>query len=435
MRSVINRRSRARTPEWELDQQRFCQFAVAANYRAVSAAWEPVLKILLCHNYYQQPGGEDQCFLSEGALLESEGHDVVRYTRHNDDIKDMRQIQVAGKTIWNRQTYLQIRELIRREQPAIVHCTNIFPLISPAVYYAAAKEGVPVVQSLHNYRLMCANAYFLRDGKTCEKCVGKIFAWPAVTHACYKQSFAGSAAVAGAFAVHRVLRTFQRRVDVFVALTEFARGKFVEGGIPAEKLVVNPNFLSISSSPGTGAGGYAVYVGRLSPEKGIDILLEAWSQLGQSLKLKIVGDGPLADQVRAAGQRDDRIEWMGYQSPKRVLELLSDAACLIIPSIWYEGLPRTIVEAFAVGTPVIASRIGSLTDLISDGQNGFHFESGNAEDLKRAIELFFSEQTDQTRFRKAARTTFDQQFTASAAYRNLMTTYAKAAGKTNTDFD
>ena len=236
------------------------------------------LKVLACHNYYQQPGGEDECFHIETNLLESEGHEVVRYTRHNDDIMRMNRMRVAKNTIWNRRTYAEIRDLIQRERPDVMHCTNTFPLISPAAYYAAQREGVPVVQSLHNYRLICANGQFLRDGKTCEKCLSKATPWPAVYHACYRDSVLGSAVVAGMLTYHRISRTYQEHVNVFVALTEFARSKFIEAGIPAHKISVNPNFLTINPEPGSGSGGYAVFVGRLSPEKGIDILLETWAQ-------------------------------------------------------------------------------------------------------------------------------------------------------------
>ena len=198
------------------------------------------MRILLCHNYYQQPGGEDQVFAAEGELLASQGHTVLRYTKHNDALRDMGRWQAAAGTIWNRAAYRELRTLIRRERPDILHATNLFPLISPSAYAAARDEGVPVVQSLHNYRLLCPKAQLMRNGRVCESCLGRRLAWPGVVHACYRDHRAATAVVAAMLAVHRAARPGRRLGDCHIALSEIARRKCVEAGPPAERSVRKP---------------------------------------------------------------------------------------------------------------------------------------------------------------------------------------------------
>jgi len=302
------------------------------------------LKLLLCHNYYQRPGGEDRVFEDEARLLEQHGHEVIRYTRSNDAIHKMSRWEMARRTIWNRDSYLELRDLIRQERPDIMHCTNTFPLISPAAYYAARDEHVPVVQTLQNYRLICPGALLMRDGRVCEDCVGKKIAWPAVLHGCYRGSRSGSACVTTMLAAHGAAGTWRKAVARYVVATDFARQKFVEAGFEATQISVKPNFVEPMPLPGDGNGGYFVFVGRLAQEKGIKTLLEAWSQFPG--KLKILGDGPLASMVEAYASRNNSIEWLGQQPSDVVQQVVGNATALVVPSTWYEGLPLTIVEAF-----------------------------------------------------------------------------------------
>ena len=220
------------------------------------------MRILLCHNHYQQPGGEDQTFVEEGLLLESHGHEVTRFTLHNDAIEDMNRWELARKILWNRESYAELQQLIRSERPQVMHCTNTFPLISPAAYYAARDENVPVVQSLHNFRMFCANSLFLRKGKVCESCLGKRIAWPAIVHGCYRGSRVATTGVATMLGIHRAMKTWHQTIRLFCTPSEFARGKFIEGGIAPEKVVVKPNFVfegAIYSVPRK-AGNFAVWV-------------------------------------------------------------------------------------------------------------------------------------------------------------------------------
>jgi glycosyltransferase involved in cell wall biosynthesis len=332
----------------------------------------------------------------------------------------------ARRTVWNPDTFHELRELIRRERPALMHCTNTFPLISPAAYYAARAEGIPIVQSLRNYRLFCLNTCFLRRSRVCENCLGRVFPWPGVLHGCYRSSLMASAVVAAMLGVHRGLRTWTRMVDRYFTLTEFSRGKFIEGGLPAERVGVKPNFIHPDPGPGRGQGGYAVFIGRLSPEKGIRTLLSAWSRLNGRLPLKIVGDGPLAESVKAAAAGTPEIDWLGRKSHQEVLALLGEAVCLVMPSIWYETFGRIIIEAYAKGTPVVASRLGAMAELVEDGRTGLLFESGHADDLALKVQTFLDNPDQCKLIRFAARREYEEKYTAQINYRMLMRIYEEA---------
>jgi glycosyltransferase involved in cell wall biosynthesis len=389
------------------------------------------MKVLRVHNYYQQPGGEDQSFAAEIALLEANGHRVVRYTAHNDAIDAMGRIEVAARTLWNQHSYRELRALIRRERPAIAHFENTFPLISPAAYYAARHEGIPVVQSLRNFRLFCADAYFFRDGRVCEDCLGKALPWPALQHRCYRNSVLATGVVAALQVSHRAIGTWKRQVNRFVALTEFGRRKFIAGGIPAEKIVVKPNFVATDPGIGAGDGGYALFVGRLSPEKGIETLLTAWERAGSHLPLKIVGDGPLRGTVQAAAERLPQIAWLGQRNSAEVLELMRHAAMLVFPSRWYEGFPRVIVEAYAVGLPVVASNLGSMSDLIVHGQTGLHARPGDPADLAAQVIRIATNAQERDAMRQGARAAFESAYTAERNYAQLMAIYHACLAATN----
>ena len=385
-----------------------------------------MMKVLAIHNRYQQPGGEDQVFLAETALLESYGHRVVRYSTHNDRVVEMSRLALAANTVWNSSTYQELRALIRRERPLVAHFHNTFPLVSPAGYYAARAEGVPVVQTLHNYRLLCPNALFFRDGGVCEDCMGKFVTWPGVVHKCYRGSRAASGLVTAMLTTHRALRTWTEVVDVYVALTEFARRKFIEGGLPAGKLIVKPNFVYPDPGPGEGRGGYALFVGRLSPEKGIGTLLEAWERLERRIPLKVVGDGPLREQVVDAANRHPCVEYLGYRPAEEVHALLQEASMLVFPSEWYEGFSRVAAEAFATATPIIAADIGAAAELVEHGHTGLRFHPGDAEDLAAQAGWFFSRPEEHARMRREVRAEYEAKYTAERNYQMLIELYDSA---------
>ncbi len=387
------------------------------------------MKILLVHNRYQLRGGEDFVFEEESALLERHGHHVIRCEVSNDEIKDYSAFQrflFSGRTTWSSAGYRMVERLARQEKPDVAHFHNTLPLISPAGYYAARRHGCAVVQTLHNYRLTCLNGLLLREGRPCEACVGKAAPWPGVAHACYRGSRAASAAVATMLTTHRALRTWVRQVDTYIALTPFARQKFIDAGLPADKIVVKPNFVDPDPGPTTNKEDYAVFVGRLSAEKGLDVLLEAWQKLGARMRLKIAGDGPLADAVQEAMQANPHIEWLGQLPYNAVLDTIGRAAFLVFPSIGYETFGRTAVEAFAKATPVLASNRGAVAGIVEHERTGLLFRPGDAEDLAAKASWLLDHPAEREQMGKESRAVFETTYSAEHNYKMLLEIYETA---------
>ena len=387
------------------------------------------MRILSIHNQYQIRGGEDESRELEEQLLQDHGHIVDVYEETNHDIQNYSSLHLAFKTIWSQQSYDFVRQRLRTHRYDLIHVQNFFPLISPSVYYAAQAEGVPVVQTLRNYRLVCPNALFFRDGQVCEDCVGKPIPYPGIVHGCYKKNRLASASVAAMISSHRALKTWLKQVNVFIALTQFAKQKLVEGGLPAEKIVVKPNFIYPDPGMGSGQSNFALYVGRLSVEKGLDTLLEAWQTLPQPFPLKIVGDGPLANMVQQTASAFPNIEWLGRQPMTEVHRLMGEASVLVFPSKWYETFGRVAIEAFAKGTPVIASRIGAIAELIDDGKTGLYFEPANAQQLAQKVAWFLNNPANHLAMRQAARQRFLDHYTEEINYQQLISIYDKVQNR------
>lgn len=385
------------------------------------------MRILMLHNRYLVPGGEDQCRIAEAALLRDYGHEVELLEEDNRRIEQLGQARTAVRTVWSRESYRRIDELLRSRPFDILHVQNFFPLWSPSVYYAAARNRVPVVQTLHNYRLMCVNSLFFRDQHLCQECLGRFLPWHGVVHACYRNSRAASAVVAGMVGGHKLAGTWRKRVSTYIAVSEFAREIYVAGGLPANKIAVKPNFIHPSPPQGSGGGGYALYVGRLSQEKGIATMLNAWKSAHEAIPLKIVGEGPLAEHVIAAARESESIEYLGARSLSEVLDLMRSADFLVFPSEWYETMGRTIMEAFAVGTPVVATNIGPPATMVVPGVTGFHFTPGNVSELRERAE-WCSQNLNQVRAMRAnARQAFEGQYTGAANAKMLLAIYEMAS--------
>jgi glycosyltransferase involved in cell wall biosynthesis len=387
------------------------------------------LRILGVHNYYLLPGGEDTSFAQEMDLMERRGHKVVRFTRRNEDLAARSALRMATDAVWNRESYRSLREVVRENRIDIVHFQNTFPIISPAAIHAAKAEGAATVVSLRNYRLLCANSFLMRNSRPCELCVGKKVGWPGVRYRCYKNSRAASAAVVALNTFHRAIGTWTRKVDMFIALTEFARSKLIEGGLPESRIAVSGNFLAPDPGSGTGSGRFFLFVGRLSEEKGVATLLAAWAGLAkQDWKLVIIGSGPDEKQVMDAQVADPSIEWLGKCGTREVLERMGEAAALVFPSQWYEGMPRTIIEAFSRGTPVLAFELGAMREMITPGRTGFLDEPNNPEHLSRRLRQII-ENPDQTKAMRAhCRAEYRQKYTEDSSYHRLSAIYDYALG-------
>ncbi len=383
------------------------------------------LRILSVHNHYQIRGGEEEVRDAEQSLLEQMGHTVDIYEDSNDRLDSLGAIQTAINTVWSTQAYQAIKRQLKLYSYDIVHVHNTLPLISPSIYYAVKDSGVPIVQTLHNYRLLCPNALLFRNGQICEDCLGQAFPWPGIRHACYRENRMASGVVATMLTAHQLLKTWSKQVDLYIALTEFARKKFIEGGIPPEKIVVKPHFVDPDPGAGAGSGGYALYVGRLSVEKGIDVLLNAWKNLDGTIPLKIVGDGPLREQVIEATQTLSQVEWLGRKPMSEVYDLVGEAIMLVVPSKWYETFGRVIIEAFAKGTPVIAADIGAIAELVEPNRLGLHFRSGNAEDLAQQAKHLISHSAELNKLRLNARAEFEAKYTARENYQQFLNIYSQ----------
>jgi glycosyltransferase involved in cell wall biosynthesis len=386
------------------------------------------MKVLLAHNKYRTsaPSGEDIAVGNERRMLESRGVEVVAFERCNDDLDDsslMSKTAIAVNTIWSQRSRSELRQVLRKARPDIVHVHNTFSMLSPSVYGACKAEGVPVVQTLHNFRFFCPSALFLRDGKPCEDCLDKSLL-QSVRYRCYRGSLGATATLAAMLTLHRTIGTYSRDIDRYITLTQFARRKVAKGGIAEHKLVVKPNFVPNPPPPGRGDGGYVVFVGRLLEGKGTETLVAAWRNL-PSVKLKIIGDGALRPGLEAIARSENlNIEFAGMQNRAVVLEAVSNAQLLIVPSEWYEGFPMVIAESFACGTPVLASSIGSLEELVDEGVTGRKFTAADSEGLANAVRVMSADGPGLHRMRINARAYFDAHLTEQANYTELMNIYS-----------
>jgi len=384
------------------------------------------MRILLVHNHYQWPGGEDAVFFAERDLLLANGHDVRTLTVHNERISRMPTVAVAAATLWSQDGYRRVKAEIQRHRPDIMHVHNTFPLLSPAVFHAAHAEGVPVVYTLHNFRLVCPAATLFREGTGCRDCLGRTVAWPGVAHACYQGSRLRTAGVAAMLVLHKSLGTWATKVTRFIVMTEFARRLLREAAVvPDQRVVVKPHFVPTDPGIGSGGGGFALFVGRLAREKGLETLFAAWHEVG-GLPLKVVGDGPLAPLVREASATQPSVEWLGQRSHAEVLELLGAATVLVFPSPWYETFGLVLIEAFARGTPVIAARAGGTAEIVEEGKSGLLFEPGDASELAGSLQRMLASPSAYAYMRHEARQRYVRAYTADENHNRLLEIYRSA---------
>jgi glycosyltransferase involved in cell wall biosynthesis len=383
------------------------------------------IRVLMAHNYYQQPGGEDVVFAAEKDLLRSRGHEVIEYTDTNMRLDGMSRFSGAANMIWSSVSYRSIRKLIGTSRPDIVHFHNTFMMISPSAYYACRELGAPVVQSLHNYRLTCPSAIFYRDQHNCEDCLGKTFPWPGILHKCYRGSAAQSLAVAFMLTFHRFGKTWTDQVTAYITSTDFSRAKMIQAGLPADRIFVKPNFSHDVSGQIYKSGSYALMIGRLSPDKGVATVLQAWETL-EDVPLSITGDGEMRDMVEQAVKSHRNITYLGFVDRKEMPELVKNARFLVFASKMYEVFPMVIAEAYAAGVPVIASRLGAMIELIGEGETGLLFNPGDADDLSVKVRWLWSHPEEAARMGQNARREYEQKYSPDKNYQLLMDIYKRA---------
>lgn len=372
------------------------------------------MRVLLVHEFYRSsaPSGEDDVFRNESIMLENSDIDVCTYNVYNDDIDDstlLKRVRLGLQTIWSRVSYRKFTEVLQSIRPDIVHFHNTFPLLSPSVYKSCRDNDLPVVQTLHNFRLVCPGALLQRVNKPCEDCLsGSIF--NSVRHRCYRGSLMATLPLTCMISYNRLVGSY-KNVNRYIALTNFAASRMIRGGMPPDRISVKPNFLPDPPSPVYSKKDYLVYTGRLSEEKGIWTLLKSWTQI-PDIPLHILGDGPLRDKaIQFSKEHNLPVTFHGAVKRKLVIDIVKYARAQIIPSEWYEGFPMVILEAFACGTPVLASSIGSLDELIDEGVTGYKFSPGDVPGLVDCVRKIWNNKEKLHEMSLNARNIFDERYT------------------------
>ncbi len=387
------------------------------------------MKIFVAHNHYQQYGGEDAVSLSEIELLKKKGEEVLFYERSNQEIQSLNafsRFNVMMSMPFSQSSYRAVKEKIRAFKPDVVHAYNTFFMITPALYQACYEENVPVVQSLYNYRLVCANALLLRNGKFCDDCLTQS-RWKSVAHKCYRKS-----SVLTAFLVRMInaqwrKKTWTTRVDRYIVATEFSKNVFIRAGIEPNKITIKPHFIPEHPIMSPVSQNYALYVGRISTEKGVEMMVKAWGRV-KNFTLKVMGEGPLLQTLRdyVAREKITNVELLGFQSQKDYEQLLRNAKVVVVPSINNDNFPRVMVEAYGNGVPVIGSSLGGIKEYIKDQKTGLVFKVGDQEDLVRKINWVIENQEECANMRTSARKEYEEHYTADKNYDILKRIYREA---------
>lgn len=391
------------------------------------------MNVLCAHTYYTEAGGEDSVFENEAALLEARGHTVVRYERSNRSLVGRSGLRNAADALWNAPLARDFSQVLERERPDVVHVHNTFPAMSPAVFAVAKRRGVPVVASLHNPRLMCASANFFRDGRACMTCSSWPLAVPGILYGCYRGSRGASAVSVATSAMHRMVGDWGRSVDAYVVFTEYYRRLFIRWGLPENRLVVKPHFTTdrhLDRPPRPMSDRtYVAFVGRLDPEKGALVLLDAWRTLarrGIRVPLRVRGGGTHLESFMAAVSAEDLpITVVGRLEPDALAEFYAGARFLVWPSLGsYETFGLVAIEAFAASTPVLAADGGVGPSIVTDGDTGWTFKSGDPIALADAVSASWFG-TDGDDYSRRARAAYVDAYTPDVAYRRLIELYER----------
>lgn len=389
------------------------------------------MRVLQVHNKYRPGwGGEDTVADLEAGLLRRHGHEVEHLSAWTGELNGagpLRLFAAGLGAVWSLRGYVGVKRAIAVLAPDLVHVHNDFPLLSPSIFWACHRAGVPVVHTMHNYRLACANAVLLRNDRPCEDCVGR-FPWPALWHRCYGPSLPRTASVAARNVIHRWLGTYKSKVQAHIALTSFSKDFLVRAGLPEESIFVKPNFQSVPQLPVLPRLPRFVFAGWMTRAKGLHLLLQAWQRIRPAgYELLIIGDGPELPFLEQSCEEDSGIVWCGPQPRQRVLELVSGSRYAIVPSLSYENFPMSVLEALSVGTPVIAPDHGAFPRILSNDREGLLFSAGDAASLENALRAALAApESVWTRWSVNARNKFLREYTEQENYAQLMAIYEKA---------
>ena len=396
------------------------------------------MRVLQVHNRYKTgASGEDTVLEMERQLLVAHGHGVDQFLATNAEVPTeglLTGLRSGLSALWSWDAYGRMRTKIQESAPDVVHIHNTFAALSPSIFWAAKREGKPVVLTLHNYRLTCATSLLLRDGNSCEDCVGR-FPWPAVCHRCrYGDSLPIGSLIVATQLLHRLLGTYRKKVDAFIVLSEFAAFLMVRAGLPANRIFVKPNFVSDTATgimPLDDRRRAFAFVGEVSSIKGIDLLLEAWHKTGlHDRRLVVIGDGPNRKILEQAGFGRSGVDWLGKVHRERVLDEMARSRFLVLPSRWYEGLPMVVIEAMSLGTPVIVPNHGPFPAIVSDARDGLLFRPNDRDSLVHVLRKAACLSPDVWRkYSLAARKTYLNNWTPEKNYSALSLVYERAAGR------
>lgn len=384
----------------------------------------PPVRILLAHNSYQVRGGEDAVFEDEARLLAEHGHQVHRLHRHNDEVNGQPPWRTAAEAIWSARSVRELEGLIDRLRPEVMHVHNTFPLLSPAILGAAARRGVAVVATLHNFRLGCLEAAFSRHGRTCTDCLGHL-PWRGVLRGCYRNSRAQSAVLAASTVLHRTIGSWPEHVHRFIVLNQAALSTYQAIGLPRDRMVVKPNFAwsernDSPAAPTATARQGGLFVGRLTAEKGAVVLADALRHVPE-LPFTVVGEGQAASAFQGTQAR-----LTGAVGMDEVRQRMRAARFLVIPSIAAEQFPRVVAEAFACGLPILASAITPLNELAGDGQRGMLFPAGDTSALAERLTWAARNPESLADMGSRAKAYHQAALSPEAAHRSLMDIYQQA---------
>ena len=377
------------------------------------------MKILQAHNYYQQAGGEDTVVAQEKQILEKNGHEVITFYKQNEDINSWNKIsklRLIKEVSWSKKVFQEVDEIIKANPVNVCHVHNTLPLISPSIYYACKSNNVPVVQTLHNYRLICTNGLLMRNGRICEECLGRS-PYGAIAKKCYRNSALQTFVVARMLQKNKRMGTWEKQVDAYICLTEMAKEKFIAHGIPENKLFVKPNFIEVSLKPEVQKDDYLLYAGRITAEKGAKLIQSLATKL--DYPIKVVGEGALAADLKGISS----IELLGRKSHAETLKLMQKAKAVLFPSLLYEGMPMTIIEAFALKTPIIASGIGAAKSMISDMETGILFDYNSAESLIEKVNFCLNHPQEMSAMAEKAFREYENHYTAKENLKMLIKLY------------